>query len=268
MLLESTIDKYIETIPPIPKIVKMCIASLEKDDLVHAADIANEDRALIHYLQNIVNKPIFGFRDEVKNARQIFGILGMAKAKQLLHGYYLLLILPKEWEVFDFNTSLFQDFQARLIHNWGKIVKFLKIDSAQINQVMSVIPATFIISEMLFRDINSTVSLLREKKQISYETIFHKMTNKTFFEVSSMIAEKWDFTDDIVTMISELGNSKEDDFGENTLLLSYLRLLITYEMSRPAIIKAGLSDLFELEPVLDEDLINNFYMIMQQEEVV
>lgn len=267
MLLESTIDSYIETIPPIPKIVKLCIESLKKNDLVHAADIANQDRALIHYLQSIVNKPIFGFRDEVKNARQIFGILGTSKAKQLLHGYYLLLILPKEWEVFDFNTSLFQDFQARLIHNWGKIVKFLKIDSAEINQVISVIPAAFVVCEMLFRDINDTVSLLRDNKQISYETIFYKMTNKTFFEVSSMIAKKWDFPDDIVTIINELGTSKKDDFGENTFLLSYLNLLITYEMSRPAIIKAGLSDLFDLEPVLDDDVINNFYKIMQQEEI-
>jgi len=266
MLSETTIDNYIETIPPVPKVVKLCIDSLNDGDLVHAADIASEDRAFIHYLQNIVNKPIFGFRDEVKEARQIFGILGLSKAKQLIYGYYLLLILPKKWEVFDFNTSLFQDFQARLIHHWGKIVKFLGKDDNSLNQAISIIPATFVISEMLFRDINSTVKLLRDKKQMSYETIFYKMTDRTFFEISAMIAKKWDFSDDIVEMINKIGDLKEGDFGENALLISYLRLLLVYEMSRPAIIKAGLSDLFHLEPVFDDDILNNFYKIIQEEE--
>ena len=266
MLSETTINNYIETIPPIPKVVKKCVEALDSGDLVRAADIAHEDRALLHYLQNIVNKPIFGFRDEVKNTRQIFGILGMSKAKQLLYGYYLLLILPKKWEVFDFNVRLFQDFQARIIHNWGKIVKFLKKDDSDINEAISIIPATFIVCEMLFRDINSTVSLLRDKKQMSYETIFYKMTDRTFFEIASIIAKKWDFSDDIVDLIKKIGDSKEGDFGENALTISYLRLLIVYEMSRPAIIKAGLSDLFNLEPIFDDEVMNNFYKIIQQED--
>lgn len=267
MLSETTIDNYIETIPPVPKIVKSCIESLNSGNLIHAADVASEDRAFLHYLQNIVNKPIFGFRDEVKDARQIFGILGLTKARQLIHGYYLLLILPKNWEVFDFNTSLFQDFQTRLIHNWEKIVKFLGKDDHSLNQAISIIPATFVICEMLFRDINGTVKLLRDKKQMSYETIFYKMTDRSFFEVSALIAKKWDFSEDIVEMIRKIGELKEGDFGENALLISYLRLLLTYEMSRPAIIKAGLNDLFHLEPTFDDDVLNNFYKIIQEDEI-
>ena len=64
MLSETTIYNYIETIPPIPKIVKKCVEVLNSGDLIKAADIANEDRALIYYLQSIVNKPIFSFRDK------------------------------------------------------------------------------------------------------------------------------------------------------------------------------------------------------------
>jgi len=267
MLSEVTINNYIETIPPIPKIVKRCVKILDDGDLVYAADIASEDRALIHYLQSIVNKPIFGFRGEIKNARQIFGILGLSKVKQLIYGYYLLLILPKKWEVFDFNASLFQDFQARLIHNWEKIVKFLDKDNASINQAISIIPATFIVCEMLFRDINSTVSILRNKKQMSYETIFYKMTDRSFFEVASLIAKKWDFSDNILEIIKKIGDAKEGDFGENALIISYFRLLLIYEMSRPSIVKAGLSDLFNLEPIFNDELMNNFYKIIQEEEI-
>ena len=94
MLTDSAIESYINSIPPLPKIVRECSELLGKGNLVAAANKASEDRALIQYLQNIVNKPIFGFRSNVKDPNQIFGILGLSKAKQILHGYYLLLILP------------------------------------------------------------------------------------------------------------------------------------------------------------------------------
>ena len=264
MLSETTITNYIETIPPIPKIVKECSKALENGDLVHAADIANEDRALIHYLQNIVNKPIFGFRDEIKNTRQVFGILGISKAKQLIYGYYLLLILPKKWEVFDFNTKQFQDFQARLIHNWGKIVKFLGKENSEIIPAISIIPASLIVCEMLFTDINSTVKLLRDKKQLSYETILLKMTDRSFFEIASMIAKKWDFSEEIVDLIKKIGDASEGDFGKDALEITYLRLLLSFEMSRPMMVKAGLNDLFELELVVDDEIAVDFFNIMQE----
>ncbi len=264
MLSVTTINNYIESIPPIPKIVRKCSEALESGDMVRAADIANEDRALIHYLQNIVNKPIFGFRDEIKNARQIFGILGISKAKQLIYGYYLLLILPKKWVVFDFNSSKFQNFQARLIHNWGKIIKFLGREDSEIIPAISIIPASLVVSEILFSNINSTVKLLRETKQLSYETILRKMTDRTFFEISSLIAKKWDFSDEIVELVKKIGDVNEGDFGENALEITYLRLLLIYEMSRPSMVQSGLNNFFDLEPIFDDEIINNFYKIIQE----
>ncbi len=264
MLSNTTISNYIESIPPIPKIVKRCAEALERGDMVHAADIASEDRALMHYLQNIVNKPIFGFREEIKNTRQIFGILGISKARQLIYGYYLLLILPEEWTVFEFNSIKFQDFQARLIHNWGKIVKFLGKDDREIIAAISIIPASLIVCEMLFKNINSTVKLLRNTKQLSYETILHKMSDRTFFEISSMIAEKWDFSKETIAIIEKIGDGKEGDFGENALEITYLRLLLIYELSRPVMVNSGLNDLFNVEPIFDDSITNNFYKVIQE----
>jgi HD-like signal output (HDOD) protein len=265
MLSNTTVDNYIESIPPIPKIVKRCAQALDKGDMVLAADIANEDRALTHYLQNIVNKPIFGFRDEIKNTRQVFGILGISKAKQLIYGYYLLLILPKKWKVFDFNMTKFQDFQARLIHHWGKIVKFLGKEDDELISAISIIPASLIVCEMLFSNINSTVKLLRGAKQLSYETILYKMTDRSFFEISSLIAKKWDFSDKTVSLIEKIGDNKVGDFGENALAITYLRLLLVYEMSRPTIIQSGLNDLFDIEPIFDDEITNNFFRIVQED---
>ncbi len=258
MLTNKTINNYISSIPAVPQVVKRCSKALEDGDMLIAADIASEDRALVAYLRGIVNKPIFGFRDEIKDIRQVFGILGIKRAKQLLYGYYVLLILPKKWEVFDFDSGKFQEFQARLIFNWGKIVKFLESDKDEIAVAISILPASFIVCEMLFRDINSTVKILRNIKGLSYETILYKMTDRTFFDILSVVAKKWDFSDEIVELISKIGSSNKDD-----LELTYLRLLLSYEMSRPMIIQSELNELFDLSVDFDEEVVNNFYELMK-----
>lgn len=262
MLSDTTINNYIETIPPIPKIVKECSRLLDEGDLVAAADKASEDRALIHYLQNIVNKPIFGFRDEIKNPRQIFGILGLSRAKQLIYGYYLLLILPKKWEVFDFNSSSFQEFQARLIYYWGKIVKYLQKENDELNQAISIVPASLIVCEMLFRDIQDTVKLLKDKRDLSYEEILFKMTGRTLLDIASLVAKKWEFKEETIELIKKIG-TKDDDCSEE---IHFLRLLLVYEMSRPMMLKSGLSDLFDINITQDEKIVEKFYEIIQSDD--
>ncbi len=265
MLSNTTIEHYIKSIPAIPEVVKRCSDALQSGDMISAADIASEDKALTHYLETIVNKPIFGFADEVKDIRQIFGILGMSKAKQLMYGYYLLLILPKRWEVFDFNSRKFQDLQARLIYNWGKIVKFLQTHESDIISAVSIMPASLIVCEMLFSDINSTVKLLKSSKQLSYEAILQKMTGRTFFDISSVIAQKWDFSQEIVELIAKMGDEDTDKLGKSSLEITYLRLLLIYEMSSPVMVKSGLNDLFELEPIFDDEIIESFYKIIRED---
>ncbi len=262
LLSSKTIENYIESIPPIPAIVKECSDALAAGDMVNAADIASRDRALTHYLQNIVNKPIFGFRNEVKDIRQVFGILGIAKAKQLIYGYYLLLILPKKWKVFDFDSTKFQDFQARLIHHWGRIISSFKETDSEIIPAISIIPASLVVIEMLFCDIDDSVKLLRETKQMSYEAILERMTNKTVFDISSMIAKKWDFSEEIIELIGSIGDPNFHDGGVNDLEMAYLRMLLFYEMSRPVMIQSGLNDLFEFKFDFDDEVSNNFYNIM------
>jgi len=266
MLSNTTIDNYIDTIPPIPEIVKRCVNSLNNGNLILAADIANEDRALIHYLKSIVNKPIFGFANEVKDVRQIFGVLGLLKAKQLMYGYYILLILPKKWEVFDFNSSKFQDLQAHLIFGWGKVMESLKRTDEDLIQAISIIPASLVVCEMLFRDINDTVKLLREKKQMSYDSILSKMTERTFFDIAALIAKKWEFSDKTIELIHKIGNNKDGEFGESALEIQYLRLLIIYEMSRPYMIDSGLNDLFNFEIIFSDEITNSFYKIIENDK--
>ncbi|WP_458699653.1 hypothetical protein ACKGJI_07410 [Sulfurospirillum sp. 1307] len=262
MLSESSINNYIDNIPPIPKVVKDCRDLLNAGDLIGAAKKASQDRALMNYLYNIVNKPIFGFAKEVKNPNQIFGALGLSKAKQVLYGYYILLILPKEWEVFHFSNSHFQNFQARLIYNWGKLIAYLKNDNDELNQAISVVPASLVVCEMLFRDIKDSIKLLKEKKDLSYEKFLMKMTGRTFFDITALIAKKWEFSDKTMELLVQI-NSNEQNCP---LEMDFLKLLLSYEMSRPDIIKSGLNDLFEIDITDDEKIIEIFYDIIKRED--
>lgn len=265
MLSESTINEYIQSIPPLPAVVKNCMSALAKEDLVKAADFASEDKALMSYLRNIVNKPIFGFRSDIKDARQLFGVLGLSRARQLLYSYYILLLLPKNWEVFEFDSYKFQELQARLIFHWSKILESIGNHDKETASIITVIPAALIVCEMLFRSVNDTVILLREKKSMSYESILVKMTGRSLFDIVSLIAKKWEMSETSMQIIANLSCKEEGVFGKNAQLIEYLRLLLFYEMSRPVIMESGLNDLFELEMAFDSTVMESFYILMSEE---
>jgi HD-like signal output (HDOD) protein len=264
LLTNATIENYISTIPPVPKVIKSCLAYLDESDMIQAANIAKEDKAFMLYLGDIVNKPIFGFAKEIKNANQIFGILGLNRAKQIVYGYYMLLILPKKWEVFDFSNKKFQNLQSNLIVNWNKILDFLGIYDKDVQQCIALLPASLIICEMLFRDIKGTVILLRESKQISFDELLYKMSGNTLFDVTSKIAKKWEFNNNIQNFITDITSDNLDKKSMNYKPIIYLRLLLTYEMSKPYMVQSGLNDFFDFPLDFDEKDMIDFYSLMEK----
>ena len=262
LLTNSTIENYISTIPPVPKVIKSCLSYLDAADMIQAANAAKEDKAFILYLCDIVNKPIFGFAKEIKDPHQIFGILGLNRAKQIVYGYYLLLILPKKWEVFDFSNKKFQNLQSNLIVNWNKILDFLSIDDKDLRACITLLPAALIVCEMLFRDIKGTIFLLRESKQTSFDELLFKMSGNTLFDVTSKIAKKWEFSKNIQDFITLISSNKLDKNSNMYRPIVFLRLLISYEMSKPYIIQSGLNDLFDFSLEFDENDMLDFYSLI------
>ncbi len=263
MLTNSTIHKYISTIPPVPKVIKSCLAYLDASDMVQAANVASKDKVFVLYLSSIVNKPIFGFRDEIKNINQIFGVLGLSRARQIVHGYYLLLILPKKWEVFNFSNRKFQDLQSNLIVNWNKILDFLNINDKDSRQFISLIPASLIVCEMLFRDIQETIQLLRSSKQVSFDELLYKMSDNTLFDVTVKIARKWEFNENIQSLISQISSKNLTQEMDTFRVITFLRLLLSYEMSKPYMIESGLNDFFNFPLDFNEKDITDFYTLIE-----
>ena len=261
MITKNEINRYLDSIPSVSKTIKSTLSYLDKSDMIQAANIAKEDRAFVEYISKIVNKPIFGFRNDIKNINQIFGILGLTRTRGLVYGYYLHLILPKEWEVFRFSNKKFQDLQINLIIEWEKILDLLQIKNSDLEQSITLVPASLIVCEMLFRDIKDTISILRKRNNISYDEILYKMSGYTLFDIVGQIAKKWRFDDAIFLFIKEaLSNSCEK---EESL---YLRLLLSYEMSKPYIINSGLNDFFDFKLDFTEDEIIKFKKIINMEK--
>ncbi|MBE0496039.1 MAG: HDOD domain-containing protein [Campylobacterales bacterium] len=261
MISRDTIDRYIAQVPAIPKIVKACSAALAEGDLVKAADCAAQDSALMLYLREIVNKSIFGFRSEIKEPRQIFGVLGLFRARQILYSYYTRLLMPARWDVFDLDSRTFQELQAQLMVKWEGIMEALGCHSVEISKVASIIPATFAACEGIFKHDVQTLRLLQAQKAVSYEAILYKMSGLDFFDLACMVAQKWELSDEIIHFLQAL----KDPEADNDRVV-YFKLLLQYELSRDVFMRCGINNFFELEIDASEEQIDHFYACVSKFE--
>ena len=125
MITKDNVDSFIDRIPPTPEILKETISLLNRGDLIKAAKVAQNDLALKAYLKNIVNKPIYGFKNEISNISQVFGILGVTQSRQVVYNYMISLLSPKKWLLFKLSSKTFYELQAQLSKRWELILKYL-----------------------------------------------------------------------------------------------------------------------------------------------
>lgn len=260
MFEKSDIEKYINEVPAIPKIILSVAKSLDEQDLAKAATLASSDLALINYMKNIVNKPIFGFRDELKDPKQIFGALGLQRARQILYSYYVSLLLPKNWKVFKLNNNQFADIQASFLLEWQKILNHIKNNSLELQQAITLVPSAISICESVFEKDIEIVNILKNQKSISYDKILLKTTNLSFFDIVSMVAEKWEMPEKIINFLKSLNASKDD-------ISVYLKLLIAYILSKPQYNESGLSDFFEFDIECEDEQMETFYKAIKGSDI-
>jgi len=261
-MIKSKIEKYIDNIPAIPKNVKECAKYLQEGDLNKAAKSALQDAAFSHYLIKLVNKPIFGLRYEVKDISQIFGILGIEKASQVVNAYYAKLILPKDWELFSITNNDFQALQASLIHNWNKILNEENQNKISLASVVSLLPASIIICEEIFEENADEVRLLKTQKDMSYDKILYKMSGYKLFDIFIIICKKWDLGEESIRFIEYIAKKIEDETVYSKLA-RYIHLLMFYELSKPIYIEAGLNDFIEFDIEFVQSVYEKFMQIVE-----
>lgn len=265
MVRQEEITAYIQSIPPSPTILKKTLAFIRNGELNKAAHEADQDPALKLYLQNIVNKPIYGFKNAIKDTSQIFGVLGLAQAEQIIYNYMIALLAPKKWELFALNDKSFAEMQDRLTIQWKKILAHKSIDNKAILASISLLPASIIVCEALFKSKQDEVNLLRASNDMDYNTILERISGMSLFDLCVKIAQAWEMPEAIAQLVmASNGNPKNDGDAQIIELSKWMHLLFFYELSQPLCIEAGLNDFIEFKIEYVESVYPAFQALIME----
>ena len=263
MITNEQIESYIEKIPPAPKALRETLLFLNAGELTKAAKTAQEDKALSSYLKVLVNKPAYGFRSEVKEISQIFGILGVAKSQQAVYNYMMTLLSPSKWVLFKLNRVLFYNLQADLSMNWQKILTHLNIEDKDILSSISLLPASIIVSEALFCEKKADVDLLRSINPIDLNTVLKRLTGLDLFDICKKIAYKWEMPTIVGEIIDSASGTKPSEDTDVDLLAKWMHLLLFYTLSQPQFIEAELNDFIDFQIEYVGDIYDEFATVME-----
>lgn len=263
MITNELIEDYINKVPPAPKVLQVTMRFLANGELVKAAQIAQQDLALKTYLINIVNKPIYGFKNKVSDVSQIFGILGVSSSQQTVRNYMTSLLSPDKWNLFDLNTTLFQELQARLSRKWNQILQHLNIVDVDIESAITLLPASIIVAEALFNEKKDDVNLLRGVNEIDLNTILSRLCGVDIFDICEKISIKWEMPQQISQIVYLSSGVRESNDEKINRLGKWMHLLLFYELSQPIFIESGLNDFIEFNPEFISDIYDDFIVLME-----
>ncbi len=253
MITQDEINDYIKSIPPSPTLLKTVLGHIQGGELAKAAHEASQDPALRLFLQGIVNKPIYGFKNDIKDIGQIFGILGLTQAEQIIYNYMISLLSPSKWELFSLTNKDFSEIQDNLSIAWKKILEHKNIDDKSLFSSITLLPASIIVCEALFRSKQDELNLLRSVKEIDYNTILKRLSGMDLFDLCVKISEAWEMPEPIAQVVlASSGHSQQQD-PQIIELSKWMHLLFFYQLSQPVSVQAGLNDFiaFNIEYVQD-----------------
>lgn len=263
MITNEIINDFINKIPPAPKALQATIMFLNNGELIKAAQIAETDLALKAYLKNIVNKPIYGFKNEVSEVSQIFGILGVSSSQQTVYNYMMTLLSPKKWELFKLKESTFHELQAKLSRRWKQILNHLNIEDMEIESAIALLPASIIVSEALFSSKKADIDLLRSVNNIDLNTILSRLCSQDLFDICEKIAHKWEMPSSIAQIVQASSGSKPAEDAKLNTLGKWMHLLLFYELSQAMFIEAELNDFIDFNVEYVGDIYEEFATLME-----
>ncbi|WP_457743222.1 HDOD domain-containing protein [Sulfurimonas sp.] len=263
MITKENVDIYIKKIPPAPDALKQTILFLNQGELTKASKSAMQDLALSSYLKDLVNRPIFGFKNAITDISQIFGILGVEKSQQAVYSYMISLLSPSQWKLFQLTKTSFEELQVELSLNWQKILKHLKIEDKSLSNAITLLPSSIIVAEALFCEKLEDVALLRSVNEIDLNTILSRLSGMDLFDICERIAQKWEMDDSVSELLQAASGVKPSTNPTINNLGKWMHLLLFYTLSKPIYIDAGLNDFIDFQIDYVEDIYNDFSQLME-----
>jgi hypothetical protein len=265
MVSNEEIESYISKVPKLPDALKESIKYLSEGDLTKAALEADKDIALKKYLITLVNKPIYGFKANVKDIKQIFGILGVNEAYQVIYNYMLSLLTPGNFELFKLNKTTFNDLQDSLTVEWNKILSSKKINDKNIQNAIILLPASILVCEALFKNHIDEVELLKNSNQIDYSTILKRLCGIDLFDICAKISDFWELGDKTKELVLVSSGTRDNNDEDIKYLGAMMHLLLFHQLSKAEYIEAGLNDFIVFNVEYAQSAYEEFMNIMEIE---
>ena len=264
MITSEELQNFISAIPPLPEQLKLTLELLESGDLVKAGKAASEDLILSTYLRNFVNRPIFFLKKDIKDVNQIFGILGLAKTKELLYHYMMHLFSPKRWELFNLNEHSFSSLQIQLSNYWKLILEKDNVDNTNITTLISLMPASIIVTELIFASHIKEVQILREAKNLDFNTILERLVGVNLFDLAEMIGQQWGMDANSLKILKASSGLQECGDSRSCKYARYMHMLLFYLLSQSEFLECGLNDFLDFHPEFVMPIMESFQDIIIQ----
>lgn len=263
MVTKDEIVQYIQNIPPAPSIVKQTLDFARVGDLTKAAKCAEEDPALKLYLKTLVNRPVYGFRNEVTDLPQIFGILGVSTAQQILYNYLMSVLVPKKWDLFELDHHAFYDLQASLSSKWTKILSHLGLLNHDNESAITLLPASIIVCDALFGSHKHEVEQLKSVKALDYDTILFRLCQLSLFDICTEIAKKWELPETVSRIVHASSGNDQNLNPTEKVLAQWMHLLLFFELSQSTYVSAGLNEFIEFKIDFVQDIYESFMQVVE-----
>jgi uncharacterized protein YneF (UPF0154 family) len=225
LITREEIEKYLKEIPPVPENIRKCLQYLKEGELRKAALEADKDLVLKKQIESIVNSAYFSLPNRVEDTVQLFSMIGLEMAKNLVYSYLVTLLEPKEWKIFSVN---FRDFQANYLSLFERycIEEFGEETYKKYAELGAVVPATVCVCDSLLGDKKEQCELILNATPMDYGTLLERMTGVRLFSLASEIAKIWSLNEEEIKILA-MAECKKKCENEIAALLHFLFFYLT-----------------------------------------
>jgi len=259
LVSQEEIKKYLSKVPPLPESAAKVLKFLKEGDLKNAALEAENDLVLKKQIERVVNSAYFSLPNKVEDTVQLFTMIGLEMAKNLVYSYIVSLLEPEEWKIFHIN---FRDFQAQFLSIYEEymLLEFGKETYKKYPEVGAIIPVAVCVCDMLLGDKKDKLQLITESSPIEIGTLLKRMTGVTLFGIAAEIAKIWELEDGKCELIQKSECEKCDNVNAISALTHFL---FFYLVSKPQFI--DLNSLIEFNPQCMDLIPKTTQRIMNEE---
>jgi len=257
LISQEKIKEYLSKVPPVPKVARNVLNYLKEGNLKKAAIEAENDMVLKKQIEQLVNSAYFALPNKVDDTVQLFTMIGLEMAKNLVYSYIVSLLQPKKWEIFDIN---FKDFQAEFMSDFEKymILEFGKDIYKKYSEIGAVVPVSVCVCDMLLGEKKREVELILESAPLEYGTLLKRMTGTTLFGIAAEITRIWELDEEKCEVLE-----KSECIECKNKVSALTHFLFFYLASKPAFM--DLNSLIEFNPKSMEFIPKTTQRIMNED---